>query len=123
MQTLQVMETGWAEGLRAPAVQVTGNGSHGDCEPQGNVFLRDSWVRPEAAYCLLSVGILNQSTEWDLQGATGSFRTESCSAWCLRPEGRTIFFFQKLMFYSNLIYKRSRNRIKGEICVWKSSRG
>lgn len=42
MQTLQVMETGWAEGLRAPAAQVTGNGSHGDCEPQGNVFLRDS---------------------------------------------------------------------------------
>lgn len=122
MQTLQVMETGWAEGFRTPAVQVTGNGSHGDCEPQGNVFLRDSWVRPEAAYCLLSVGILNQSTEWDLQGVTGSFRAESCSAWCLRSEGRPIFF-QKLMFYSNLIYKRSKNRIKGEIHVWNGSKG
>ena len=80
------METGWAEGLRSPAVQVTGNGSHGDCEPQENVFLRT-----DAAYCLLSVGILNQSTEWDLQGATGSFRAKTCSAWCLRQEGRPIF--------------------------------
>lgn len=91
METLQVMETGWAEGLRSPAVQVTGNGSYGDCKPQGNVFLRDSWVRPNVAYCLLSVGILNQSTEWDLQGATGSFRAKTCSAWCLRQEGRPIF--------------------------------
>lgn len=50
METLQVMETGWAEGLRSPAVQVTGNGSHRDCKFQGNVFLGDQ--RLYIAFCL-----------------------------------------------------------------------
>lgn len=116
------VDTGWAEGLRSLTVQATGKVSHGDCEPQGYVSLSDSRVRSDATHCLLSVEMLNQSTEWDLQGSLGLFKTKICPAEIAMvfKARRKTDFFQKWMFSPNLIYKWSRKGSKEELVFRKA---